>query len=163
MVDEKFVNILWVRIRNVKLCSRSIRYAYFPHCWTISWRFIYKITNIDFTTCLACYQTMCWMMYTTELRMLTEWSRLWNIKTCSYCNNSIITVIADETRNPCIKIIVASAYIANTERAVPICFGPELVSLISIRFKIHLIAWWISYAENWFIDEIVYVVLNWSV
>ncbi|KAL5548379.1 hypothetical protein UlMin_003610 [Ulmus minor] len=36
-------------IRDIEFSSRSIMYAYFPHCGFISWRFVYNGTHINIT------------------------------------------------------------------------------------------------------------------
>lgn len=51
MIDKKPVNVLWIRIRYVKFCSRAIRNADFPQCGSVSRRLIDKITQINVTTC----------------------------------------------------------------------------------------------------------------
>ena len=51
-------------------------------------------------------------------------------KTWCYGNDSNIFVITDDTGDPCIQIIFTSTYIINTEIAILISYGPELVTLI---------------------------------
>uniref|UniRef100_A0A7C8ZXB0 Uncharacterized protein n=1 Tax=Opuntia streptacantha TaxID=393608 RepID=A0A7C8ZXB0_OPUST len=53
MVDIKFVDKLWVRIRNKEFSSRAIRDSNLPQSRPISWGFINKFTHINDMPC--CY------------------------------------------------------------------------------------------------------------
>jgi hypothetical protein len=52
MVDVQSIDIVGVRIRNIKLSGRSIRYSNLPHSRPVSWRFIHKVTQINIIPCI---------------------------------------------------------------------------------------------------------------
>lgn len=54
MIDIEFINVLGIRIGNIELCGRTIRYAYFPECRAVSGRLINKIAHLNFTICISC-------------------------------------------------------------------------------------------------------------
>ena len=130
MIDIKFVNILWIRIWNVKFSSRAIWDAYFPQCWAISWWLKYKTTQINITTyfCTCYYSYNLWTKWELKKVSLEVKNR-----TCGYGNEDIFLIITNDTRNPCIKIIAATSYIIDGEVAICICRGPKLVTLMILN------------------------------
>lgn len=57
------------------------------------------------------------------------------IKTCGYSNGSMIFEIPNETRDPCIKIIVANQHIFNGEVSTLVCNSPKLITLVKFKMK----------------------------
>ena len=124
MIDKKFVNVLWIGIRNIEFCSRTIGDAYFPQCRPISRRFIYKITHFNIRTCI----TSCWsyIYFMVQLKNLN----IHRSNTWGYGHDNIISVISYKTRDPCIEVIVTSTDIVDGKIALLICSRPELIILI---------------------------------
>jgi hypothetical protein len=50
MIDEKTVDIIRVRVRNVKLSSCAVWDANLPQSGAISWWYMYKLADINITT-----------------------------------------------------------------------------------------------------------------
>ena len=131
MIDIKFVNILWIRIRNIEFSSRAVWDAYFPKCWAISWWLKYKINQINITTCFCtCYSYKIYVHEQKKNDNLKSFRLEVKDRTCGYGNDNIVLIISNDTRNPCIKIIVAASNIIDEEVAICIWCGPKLVALM---------------------------------